>query len=114
VVAWANLVEQYFSRGDRVYIEVEIQPSSYEHRDGATKYVTEIRARELVMLGGAERRDSAGSATAEDLRREPVAAGKVNCRPSGPRAAGYYRSESGKIVCPSRTPSPEARGDGVL
>jgi len=55
VVAWTNLAdiaEQFLSKGDRVYIEGEIQYRSYEDRDGATRYITEIRARELVMLGG--------------------------------------------------------------
>src|SRR5690606_39354366 len=78
VVAWANLAEiaeQYLSRGDRVFIEGEIQYRSYEDRDGATRYVTEIRARELVMLGG---RDSGASVAADPAHsdtREPVAAG---------------------------------------
>ena len=55
VVAWdnlADLVEQYLSRGDSVYIEGEIQYRSYADRDGATRYLAEIRAWELVMLGG--------------------------------------------------------------
>lgn len=55
VVAWthlAEIAERFLSKGDRVYIEGEIQYRSYEDRDGATRYITEIRARELVMLGG--------------------------------------------------------------
>lgn len=78
VVAWANLAEiaeQYLSRGDRVYIEGEIQYRSYEDRDGAIRYVTEIRARELVMLGGRENGASAAAGSAHDDSREPVAAG---------------------------------------
>ena len=46
VVAWGNLaeiMEGYLTRGDRVYIEGEIQYRSYEDRDGATRYLTEIR-----------------------------------------------------------------------
>src|SRR5690606_14017373 len=70
IVVWANLAEiaeQYLSRGDRVYIEGEIQYRSYEDRDGATRYVTEIRARELVMLGG---RDNAASAAPGPVRAD--------------------------------------------
>ena len=80
VVAWSSLAEiaeQYLSRGDRVYIEGEIQYRSYEDRDGATRYVTEIRASELVMLGGRGNERSAQGAT-----REPVAAGSVAEDPS--------------------------------
>ena len=77
VVAWANLAEiaeQYLSRGDSVYIEGEIQYRSYEDRDGATRYVTEIRARELVMLGG---RDNGAAAVVPEQAdsRHPVGAG---------------------------------------
>ncbi|MGH7458852.1 MAG: single-stranded DNA-binding protein [Longimicrobiaceae bacterium] len=55
VVAWAKLaevVERYLKKGDRVYIEGEIQYRSYEDKDGVTKYSTEINAREMIMLGG--------------------------------------------------------------
>ena len=78
VVAWANLAEiaeQYLHKGDRVYIEGEIQYRSYEDRDGATRYVTEIRARELVMLGGRDNGASATASSAHDGTREPVSAG---------------------------------------
>jgi single-strand DNA-binding protein len=80
VVAWANLAEiaeQYLSRGDRVYIEGEIQYRSYEDRDGATRYVTEIRARELVMLGGRDNGTPEATTSEHDSAREPVAAGAV-------------------------------------
>ena len=78
VVAWANLAEiaeQYLSRGDRVYIEGEIQYRSYEDRDGATRYVTEIRARELVMLGARDNGASAAAVPAQADSRQPVGAG---------------------------------------
>ena len=57
VVAWARLadvVERFLKKGDRVYIEGEIQYRSYEDKDGVTKYSTEINAREMIMLGGRE------------------------------------------------------------
>src|SRR5690606_12124855 len=85
VVAWANLAEiaeQYLSRGDRVYIEGEIQYRSYEDRDGATRYVTEIRARELVMLGGRDNAASEATTSAHDGGREPVPAGTVGEEPT--------------------------------
>jgi single-strand DNA-binding protein len=85
VIAWTNLAEiaeQYLSKGDRVYIEGEIQYRSYEDRDGATRYVTEIRARELVMLGGRHNGASAASSAADDATREPVAAGFAGDEPS--------------------------------
>ncbi|MEX2374811.1 MAG: single-stranded DNA-binding protein [Dehalococcoidia bacterium] len=86
VIAWTNLAEiaeQFLSRGDRVYIEGEIQYRSYEDRDGATRYVTEIRARELVMLGGREGAAPAAPSVADDASPEPVAAGRLGSEASG-------------------------------
>lgn len=57
IVAWeklADIAEKYMHKGDRVYVEGEIEYRSYEDKDGVTKYITEIRAREMIMLGGRE------------------------------------------------------------
>ncbi|HWO89285.1 MAG TPA: single-stranded DNA-binding protein [Gemmatimonadales bacterium] len=61
VVAWngnrgtglADIVEKYARKGDRMYVEGRIEYRSYEDKkDGQTKYVTEIRATDIVLLGG--------------------------------------------------------------
>ncbi|HEU0013705.1 MAG TPA: single-stranded DNA-binding protein [Longimicrobium sp.] len=60
VVAWdnergqklADVAERFLKKGDKVYVEGEIEYRQYEDKDGVTKYSTEIRARELIMLGG--------------------------------------------------------------
>ena len=55
IVAWdklAEICEQYLSKGDRVYIEGRIEYRQWEGQDGQTRYTTEIRAREMIMLGG--------------------------------------------------------------
>jgi single-strand DNA-binding protein len=58
IVAWrklAEIAERFLKKGDRVYIEGEIQYREYEAKDGGGKrYVTEIEAREMIMLGGRE------------------------------------------------------------
>ncbi|HEX6925989.1 MAG TPA: single-stranded DNA-binding protein [Longimicrobiaceae bacterium] len=74
IVAWdklAEIAERYLKKGDRVYVEGEIEYRSYEDKDGVTKYITEIRARDLVMLGGAR---EGGSDFRES--RQPAPAGK--------------------------------------
>ena len=61
IVAWdklAEICERYLSKGDRVYIEGRIEYRQWEGQDGQTRYTTEIRAREMIMLGG--RGDGAG------------------------------------------------------
>jgi single-strand DNA-binding protein len=47
----ADVVERYVKKGDRLYIEGSIEYRQWQDRDGQTKYTTEIRVREMVMLG---------------------------------------------------------------
>ena len=54
VVAWARLAEicgEYLKKGRQVYIEGQLQTRQWEDKDGNTKYTTEIKAREMQMLG---------------------------------------------------------------
>lgn len=71
IVAWdrlAEICERYLKKGDRVYVEGRIEYRQWEGKDGQTRYTTEIRAREMVMLG------SRGEAGAE--QGAPVPAGR--------------------------------------
>jgi single-strand DNA-binding protein len=55
VIFWeklADLADQYLKKGDRVYVEGSIEYRQYEDKDGQTRYITEIRGREMIMLGG--------------------------------------------------------------
>jgi len=55
VVLWGKLGEianQYLHKGSQVYIEGKIETRKWQDRDGNDKYTTEIRAREMKMLGG--------------------------------------------------------------
>ncbi|MDX1548692.1 MAG: single-stranded DNA-binding protein, partial [Rhodothermales bacterium] len=61
VVAWARLAEicgEYLKKGSQVYFEGSLQTRQWEDRDGNTRYTTEIKAREMMMLSG---RDGGGS-----------------------------------------------------
>lgn len=60
IVAWGRLVdiiERYVKKGDRLYIEGEIQYRQYDDKEGVTRYVTEINCRDMMMLGA---RDGGG------------------------------------------------------
>jgi len=60
VVAWSRLAEicnEYLHKGSQVYIEGSLPTRSWEDRDGNTKYTTEIKAREMMILSG---RDTPG------------------------------------------------------
>ncbi len=55
IVAWRQLAEicgKYLHKGKQVYIEGKIQTRSYDDRDGNKKYITEIVADQMQMLGG--------------------------------------------------------------
>ncbi|MBT4729130.1 MAG: single-stranded DNA-binding protein, partial [Bacteroidetes bacterium] len=61
LVVWGNLtkvVEQFVKKGSQIYIEGKLTSRSYES-DGVTKYITEVRVNDLVLLGG-RRDDNAG------------------------------------------------------
>ena len=56
VVAWARLAEicnEYLKKGKQVYVEGRLQTRSWEDQQGQKKYMTEIVANNMVMLGRA-------------------------------------------------------------
>lgn len=82
VVAWGKLAEiakEYLSKGRQVYIEGRLQTRSWEDKDGNKRYTTEVKADQMVMLGG--RGDGGGSRSAgppsgpsEEFSQEPFEA----------------------------------------
>ena len=80
VVAWDKLAEiakEYLSKGRQVYIEGRLQTRSWEDKDGNKRYTTEVRADQMVMLGGrgdGPRDAGPGPRGPEELSREPFQA----------------------------------------
>lgn len=86
IVVWDKLVdvvEKYVNKGDRIYVEGEIEYRTYDDRDGNTKYVTEIRAREIVLLGG-------GSSEGSGSRRREMAGAGASGGRGGSSGGGSY------------------------
>lgn len=80
VTCWdklAEICERYLKRGSQVYVEGSIEYSQVEGQDGQTRYYTEIRARELIMLGG---RDGGGE---QSWSRSSSSSSSSNEAPSG-------------------------------
>ena len=48
----ADVAERYCKKGEKVYIEGEIEYRTWQDKDGQTRYSTEINCRELILLGG--------------------------------------------------------------
>jgi single-strand DNA-binding protein len=75
IVTWERLAEicgQYLAKGRMVYIEGSIQSRQWEDQDGNKRTSFDIRARDMVMLGGpgdgggGSRRGSASSDSSGD------------------------------------------------
>jgi single-strand DNA-binding protein len=68
----ADVVEQYCKKGKQVYVEGAIEYRQWQDKEGQTRYSTEIKLRELILLGGRDGGDSDG--------------GSMPARSSAPRA----------------------------
>ena len=77
IAAWGPLAElcnQHLQKGSLVYVAGRLETRSYEAADGQTRYVTDLVARDLVLLPRGDGRQAAGeSAEAEEEETEEVA-----------------------------------------
>ncbi|MGD8207846.1 MAG: single-stranded DNA-binding protein [Thiohalocapsa sp.] len=48
----AEIAAEYLRKGSQVYIEGQLQTRKWQAQDGSDRYSTEIRARDMQMLGG--------------------------------------------------------------
>lgn len=48
----ADTVERYCKKGDKIYVEGAIEYRSWQDKEGQTRYTTEIRVNELILLTG--------------------------------------------------------------
>ena len=70
LVVWGKLGEvcnQYLKKGDQAYFEGNLQSRSFEDSNGNTRWITEVKAKEMVLLGG-------GASSTEEADKEAVAA----------------------------------------
>jgi single-strand DNA-binding protein len=88
IVIWnkENLAA-YLTKGTKLYVEGRLQTRSYDDKEGVKRYVTEVVAENLVLLGGnansygnngngggrdrSERRPTRGKASNGHREREP-------------------------------------------
>ena len=55
IVMWrklAEIAEKYVKKGDLLYIEGKLKTRSWEDKDGNKRYMTEVVADQMKMLGG--------------------------------------------------------------
>ncbi|MEM6735654.1 MAG: single-stranded DNA-binding protein [Bacteroidota bacterium] len=54
VIAWgkvAEIIEKYVTKGKEIGISGKLKTRSYEAQDGNQRYVTEVEANEILLLG---------------------------------------------------------------
>lgn len=52
----ADVVTKYVKKGDKLYVEGSITTRKWEDKEGNTRYNTDIKVRDLTMLGGGEKK----------------------------------------------------------
>lgn len=65
----ADVVEKYVKKGDKLYVEGPIEYRQWQDKENVTRYTTEIRVRELVMLSGKSGGDFDGEAPPQQRSR---------------------------------------------
>lgn len=56
----AEIAAQYLRKGSSIYVEGSLRTRKYQDRNGQDRYVTEIRADQMQMLGGSQARQNNG------------------------------------------------------
>lgn len=59
----ADIAEKFCKKGDKLYVEGSIEYRSWQDREGQTRYTTEIRGNEIILLGGRNQGGEPYSAT---------------------------------------------------
>lgn len=92
VILWrklAEIVEKYVHKGDRLYIEGRIRYTTYDDKQGQRRYVTEIWADNMELLGGGSKpvtapqqeASAAHPQTAQPQVAEPLSSEPVSGEP---------------------------------
>jgi single-strand DNA-binding protein len=72
----ADVAEKYMKKGDRIYVEGRIEYRTWEDREKQTRYVTEIIAREVILLssrGGGSGGGGVGEGAGDSARSKAAA-----------------------------------------
>jgi single-strand DNA-binding protein len=76
----ADVVEKYVKKGEKIYVEGEIEYRQWQDKEGQTRYTTEIKVKELMLLGG-------GGGRAGGMGDDMDSAPRRAAAPSAPRKA---------------------------
>lgn len=114
VVAWDRLAEicgEYLKKGKQVYIEGSLQTRQWEDKEGQTRYTTEVKAREMQMLGS--RDGGGGSDDYDQSPREARPAPRQQAQDRGENDRGGERSQGGNRPQARPQGRPQAQPQGA-
>lgn len=83
IVCWralASLAENYIHKGSQIYIEGRLRTRNYDATDGSKRYITEIYADTIQLLG----RKGDGSSQTEEHKPNSAVASGGSSEPSAP------------------------------
>ena len=82
----ADVAEKYMKKGDRVYVEGRIEYRTWEDREKQTRYVTEVIAREVIMLGSRGSGEAGGEGARAKATAKAAPEGKAESLEAFPEA----------------------------
>ncbi len=114
IVLWrSENVANYLTKGKQVYVEGRLSSRSYDDKDGNKKYITEVVADEVILLGGrggdAEGGGGGYGASAGASAGGGYSGGGSDQPVSMPRSAQARRP----AAAPSAPPADDFGGQGV-
>lgn len=68
----ADIIEKYVRKGDKLYVAGRIEYRTWQDKDGATKYTTEIIVDEVILLGGKQQVAAGAGAVPRSVRPQDV------------------------------------------
>ena len=72
VVIWRKeRLAEFLTKGTRLYIEGRLQTRSYEDKEGVKRYVTEVIAENVILLGGNAIGNGSGERESSEERPKP-------------------------------------------
>jgi single-strand DNA-binding protein len=83
IVLWrSENLANYLLKGKQVYVEGRISTRSYDDKDGNKRWITEVIADNVILLGGEGRGESGGSEFSQPVSM-PRSARRPEAQPSG-------------------------------
>ena len=84
----ADIVEQYCKKGKPVFVEGSIEYRQWQDKEGQTRYSTEIRVRELILLGGRGEGEGESGGGAPRQYSRPAQSGAAAAKPAASGGKG--------------------------